>query len=132
MVAGNTALAVIQNAALEAQADAARSAVASNRDILNLLRQRQALGAVGAADVAAQEARRRPKARCLRWTARSPPTAAPCRCCSASRRARPRPASLDTLTLPADLPLSLPSDLVATRPDAWSRRRRRWKARRRT
>jgi outer membrane protein TolC len=56
MVAGNTALAVIQNAALEAQADAARSAVASNRDILNLLRQRQALGAVGAADVAAQEA----------------------------------------------------------------------------
>jgi outer membrane protein TolC len=33
-----------------------RSAVASNRDILNLLRQRQALGAVGAADVAAQEA----------------------------------------------------------------------------
>ena len=105
MVAGNTALAVIQNAALEAQAEAARSAVASNRDILNLLRQRQALGAVGAADVAAQEAALAAAEGAL------PPLD---RALSANRSALP---PLDALALPADLPLSLPSDLVATRPD---------------
>ncbi|MBF5091560.1 efflux transporter outer membrane subunit [Novosphingobium sp. NBM11] len=120
MVAGNTALAVIQNAALEAQAAAARSAVASNRDILNLLRQRQALGAVGAADVAAQEAALAAAEGAL------PPLD---RALSANRSAlqvllgvapgAPLPAlpSLDALALPGDLPLSLPSDLVATRPD---------------
>jgi NodT family efflux transporter outer membrane factor (OMF) lipoprotein len=94
--------------------------VASNRDILNLLRQRQALGAVGAADVAAQEAALAAAEGAL------PPLD---RALSANRSAlqvllgvapgAPLPAlpSLDTLTLPADLPLSLPSDLVATRPD---------------
>ncbi|MBC2668375.1 efflux transporter outer membrane subunit [Novosphingobium piscinae] len=120
MVAGNVVLAAIQNAALEAQLEAAQAAVDSNREILRLLRARQALGAIGQADVAAQEAALAASEGLL------PPL-------ERARRANlaglgvllgaapgaplpPLPA-LDTLTLPADLPLSLPSDLVAQRPD---------------
>jgi outer membrane protein TolC len=56
MVVGNVLLGVIQNAGLEAQAEAARASIAENREVLDLLRRRQAYGAVGKADVAAQEA----------------------------------------------------------------------------
>jgi outer membrane protein TolC len=56
MVAANVVLAVIQNAALDAEIAANSDAIASNRQVLDLLREREKLGAVGRSDVAAQEA----------------------------------------------------------------------------
>ena len=120
IVAGNVVLAVIQNAALEAQLAAAQDAAQSNREILRLLRAREALGAIGKADVAAQEAalassegllppleraRQANLAALSLLLGEAPGTPLP-----------PLPA-LDALTLPADLPLTLPSELVARRPD---------------
>ncbi|WP_288414044.1 TolC family protein, partial [uncultured Novosphingobium sp.] len=56
MVAANVALAVIQNAALDAEIAATGQAVENNRQVLTLLQTRQRLGAVGLSDVAAQSA----------------------------------------------------------------------------
>lgn len=120
IVAANIVLTVIQNAGLTAQIEAAQAAVASNREILKLLRAREALGAVGQADVAAQEAALGAS------EAQLPPL-------ERARRANlaglavllgqvpgssmPALPTLDQLALPADLPLSLPAALVAGRPD---------------
>lgn len=119
-VVANLALAVIEQAALQAQVTAAEDAIRSNRDILDLLRRRQALGDIGAADVAAQ-------ASALATTeAVLPPL---------QRQAQHQRALIATLTgtapgattldlpslaelhLPTDLPVALPADLVAARPD---------------
>jgi outer membrane protein TolC len=54
-VVANLVLAAVQQAALADQIAAQREAVSSGRAVLDLLKKRQALGAVGAADVAAQE-----------------------------------------------------------------------------
>ena len=120
MVAANIILAVIQNAGLDAQANAARLSIESNREILRLLKVRQSLGAVGAADIAAQEtalaasegvlpsierARLDNLAALNVLLGQAPGTALP-----------PLP-SLEDLQLPDQLPLSLPSELLAERPD---------------
>lgn len=120
MVAANIVLAVIQNAGLEAQAEAARLSIDSNREILRLLKVRQSLGAVGAADIAAQEtalaasegilpaierARLDNLAALNVLLGQAPGTALP-----------PLPR-LDDIRLPDQLPLSLPSTLLAERPD---------------
>lgn len=120
IVAANVVLAVIQNAGLEAQADAARSAIDSNRDVLRLLQAREALGAVGKADVAAQEAALAAsegllppieRARLNNLAALSVLLG------QAPGMTLPALPKLTDLTLPNDLPLTLPSDLVAQRPD---------------
>jgi NodT family efflux transporter outer membrane factor (OMF) lipoprotein len=119
-VIANLVLAVIQQASLRAQIDAAQESIRSNRDVLALLRTRQAIGDIGAADVAAQE------------TALATAEAAlpPLQKQLDHQRSliailiglapgSPLPSlpGFDELTLPTTLPLSLPSAVIAQRPD---------------
>lgn len=119
-VATNTVQAVIRVAALDEQIAATRTAIAVNRRLLGLFRARQAAGQIGAADVSAQEtalaqaegalpplskAATHQRAALNVLLGRDPGAAAP------------PPIPIDQLHLPADLPLTLPSDLVRQRPD---------------
>lgn len=119
-VVANLVQAAVQNAALSEQIAAAREAIAANREILDLIHRRVTLGAAGAADVAAQDtalaaaeavlpplerAQKHQQALIAIFIGVAPGNPLP-----------PLPA-LDDLTLPAQLPLSLPSDVVAHRPD---------------
>lgn len=119
-VVANLVQAVVQNASLDQQIAAAREAITANREILTLIRRRQALGGAGAADVAAQQtalaaaetalpplerAQKHQQALIAVFTGVAPGTPLP-----------PLPA-FDELTLPADLPLTLPAQTVAHRPD---------------
>jgi NodT family efflux transporter outer membrane factor (OMF) lipoprotein len=119
-VVANLVLAVVQQAALADQIAAQREAVTSGRAVLDLLRKRQALGAVGAADVAAQDtqlataegalpalerAQLHQQALIAALIGVAPGTPLP---------TLPRMADLH---LPQDLPVSVPSVLVAQRPD---------------
>ncbi|MCW1381888.1 efflux transporter outer membrane subunit [Novosphingobium sp. KCTC 2891] len=120
IVSGNVVLAVIQNAGLEAQAATTRAAIDSNRTILRLLKAREALGAAGKSDVAAQEA-------ALAAAEAALPPIERARLANlasldvllgqAPGSALPALPSLDDLTLPGELPLSLSSDLLVQRPD---------------
>jgi NodT family efflux transporter outer membrane factor (OMF) lipoprotein len=119
-VVANLGNAVIQQASLTAQIEAARSSIVTNRDVLGLLRTRQQLGDIGAADVSAQQT--------LLATAEGalPPLvrardhqlgqisiligAAP-------GTALPSLPTLADLALPATLPVALPAAIVANRPD---------------
>jgi len=111
---------VIEQAALQAQMDAAVSAIRSNREILDLLRRRQALGDIGAADVAAQASA----------LATAEAVLPPLQRQAQHQRAliatltgtAPGAATLDLptlseLRLPTELPVALPADLIAARPD---------------
>lgn len=119
-VVANLVLAAVQQAALADQIAAQREAVSSGRAVLDLLKKRQALGAVGAADVAAQEtllataegalpalerAQLHQQALIAALIGVAPGTPLP---------ALPKLAELH---LPQDLPVSVPSVLVAQRPD---------------
>jgi NodT family efflux transporter outer membrane factor (OMF) lipoprotein len=119
-VVANLVLATIQHAALEAEVAATRNAIQSNRELVDLLQKRRQLGDVGEADVAAQatalatvEASLPPLERQLRHqtslitTLLGQPAGSPA----------PDLPSLAELTLPADLPLGLPAEIVANRPD---------------
>lgn len=119
-VVANLVNAVIQRAALADQIVAARDAITVNRDILDLLRRRQAIGAVGAADIATQQTALAAAEGALPPLVRA----------EAHQRAiiavllgrapgvpLPRLPGLADLTLPATLPLALPADLVGRRPD---------------
>ncbi|MGJ0238577.1 efflux transporter outer membrane subunit [Novosphingobium fluoreni] len=128
MVAANVALAVIQNAALDAEIAATGQAVENNRQVLTLLQTRQRLGAVGLSDVAAQSAalaaiegqlppllrQRQANLSALSVLLAEAPNAplegAP------GQAIGPMPP-LDALTLPAQVPVALPADLLAARPD---------------
>lgn len=116
----NLVLAVIQQASLRDQVDAAQDAIRSNREVLELLRKRQTIGDIGAADVAGQETALATAEAALPLLQRqldhqngliatfigvAPGSPLP---------ALPR---LNELSLPASLPLSLPSIIVARRPD---------------
>ncbi|EIZ80879.1 efflux transporter, outer membrane factor (OMF) lipo, NodT family protein [Novosphingobium sp. Rr 2-17] len=119
-VAANLVLAVIQRASLADQIEAAQASVKVNREILEDQRRRQQLGAVGAVDIATQQ------------TALGTAEAAVPALVRAEAHQRVvigtllgRAAGMDlpplpsfaALALPHDLPLLLPSDLVARRPD---------------
>jgi NodT family efflux transporter outer membrane factor (OMF) lipoprotein len=119
-VVANLVQAVIQHAALAAQVANTEAAIASNRGLVDLLERRRQIGDVGEADVAAQqtalatvEATLPPLQRQLAHQtglilqltgvpAGSPPPMLP---------------MLAELHLPTDLPLALPADVVAHRPD---------------
>ncbi len=116
----NVANAVIQAAALKAQIDANQRLVQIGRDLLGLYRREKALGQSAQTDVAAQiaalaqaEAQLLPLQRQLAQqqdliaalTGRTPAEYAAA------------PIELSELTLPADLPVSLPSKLTDQRPD---------------
>ncbi|HEY0269745.1 MAG TPA: efflux transporter outer membrane subunit [Sphingomonas sp.] len=119
-VIANLVSAVIQQAALQGQVEAARSSIASNRDVLHMMQLRQQLGDIGLADVAAQQTalataegalpplvRQRDHQRGLIATLTGVAAGSPL----------PPLPRLDELTLPADLPVALPADIVANRPD---------------
>ncbi len=117
--------AVIQRASLAEQIAAAQTSVAVNRDILASLVKRQQLGAIGAADVATQQTalataegtlpalvRAEAHQRVLIGTLIGRAAGSPL----------PPLPSLAALMLPHDLPLVLPSDLIARRPDVLAAR----------
>lgn len=119
-VVANLVNAAIQQASLDAQIDAAKAAIRNNGEILRLLQQRQALGDIGAADVAAQQTalataesalptleRQRDHQRGLISTLMGVAPGLPL---------PPLPA-LSELELPGTLPVALPDSIVTNRPD---------------
>lgn len=124
-VVANLVQAVIQRASLADQIAAARTSVAVNRDILASLVKRQQAGAIGTADLAVQQTalataegalpalvRAEAHQRVLIGTLIG----------QAAGSALPPLPVLSALALPRDLPLVLPSDLVARRPDVLAAR----------
>jgi NodT family efflux transporter outer membrane factor (OMF) lipoprotein len=119
-VAGNVVMAAIQSAGLRAEIAATARAIALQRESLAILERQLELGAVAGLDVAAQraalaqsEASLPPLQRSLEQTRHllailtgNLPAEAP-----------EPPFTLETLTLPADVPVGVPSQLVARRPD---------------
>jgi NodT family efflux transporter outer membrane factor (OMF) lipoprotein len=116
----NLAAACIQQASLRAQVTAGERAVAADRDLLQLYRLQKEAGQIAGADLAAQEA----------LVAQTEATLPPLRKQLAQQNdliavltghlpgeGLPVQFDLDDLTLPADLPVSLPARLVDQRPD---------------
>lgn len=116
----NTVLAALQEASLRQQLAAARRSTAFNAQSLTLFQRRQQLGAIGLADVATQAAA----------LGQSEAAIPPLERALAHQQAAlsiligrepslPLPATvdLDRLTLPSQMPLRLPSELVRQRPD---------------
>lgn len=119
-LASNVVAAAIQEASLRAQIDATQRIVAAQRETLDILRRQEGLGAVTGADVAQQEAA----------LAQAQATLPPLQKALAQGRnllitltgqtpnvRLAEQFELSELTLPADLPLSLPSQMVEQRPD---------------
>lgn len=119
-VVSNLVVAVITQAALDAQYRAAQASITSNREILRLIETRQRLGELGQADVARQATalataeaalppleRARQHQRALILTLIGQPAGGTV----------PALPGLDALALPDQLPLSLPGEIVAHRPD---------------
>lgn len=118
-VIANLVLAVIQNASLTAQIDAAKASIDSNREILRLLRIRQKLGLIGTLDIATQETALATAEAVLPPLVRSQAhTQAQIAALTGAAPGSPLPLpTLDQLTLPTQLPTTIPSALVAHRPD---------------
>jgi NodT family efflux transporter outer membrane factor (OMF) lipoprotein len=119
-LSANVVAAAIQEAALREQIDATRRLVKINTNMLGILRAQFSKGYAGRLEVAAQEAQ----------LAQVGATLAPLLKQLAQERdllavlsgaypseSLPEEFELSTLQLPRDLPLSLPSQLVAQRPD---------------
>lgn len=119
-VVANLTLAVIQQAALQAQVTTAETAIRSNRDMLDLLRRRQALGDIGAADVAAQASALATAEAVLPPLQRQAQHQRALIATLTGTAPGAAPLDLPTLSdlhLPTALPVALPADLVAARPD---------------
>lgn len=119
-VAANLTLAVIQHASLEAQITATKAAIESDRQLVMLIERRRNIGDLGESDVVAQKAALAAIEALLPGLERQAvhqvglidsligvPAGSPA-------PALPR---LAELTLPAHLPVGLPADIVAHRPD---------------
>lgn len=118
-VVANLVLAVVQQAALADQVAAQREAIASARGVLDLLKKRQALGAVGASDIAVQETQLATAETALPALERSQlhqQALIAALLGVAPGTALPTLPKLSELHLPADLPVSVPSVLVAGGP----------------
>jgi cobalt-zinc-cadmium resistance protein CzcA len=110
----------IQAAALQAQLDAARQAAVAGRDILVFTRRQAELGALGDSDIAAQEtvlAQAEQAVPVLQKALGQQQTALAILLGREPGQAAPPVPALDTIALPADLPLVLPAQLVRQRPD---------------
>lgn len=116
----NLVVAVIERAALDAQVSATRKAIEDDRALVAMLERRRVLGEVGLVDVAAQQTvlanveatlpaleRQRDHQAGLILTLLGRPAGS----------ALPDLPTIDDLHLPTDLPVSLPGDIVAHRPD---------------
>lgn len=119
-VVANLVSAVIGYAALGAQIAASDRSIASNREILTLLRRRQAIGDIGQADVVAQQAANaNGEGALVPLTRQLEHSRALVSSLLGIAPGSPLPAlpAFDELTLPARLPVSLPGAIVANRPD---------------
>ena len=116
----NVVVAAIQEASLRGQIEATERLIAANEKMLGLVRQKFDAGAINRGDVAVQEAQLAqtrallPPLRKALAVQRDLLTALAGRFPSQEPR---ETFKLDALLLPADLPLSLPSQLVEQRPD---------------
>ena len=119
-LSSNVAAAAVQEASLRAQVEATRELITINTNMLEILRQQFARGYVSRLEVAAQESQ------LAQVTATLPPLLkqlAQQRDLLAAlsggfpNQDLPEKFELATLQLPQELPLSLPSQLVAQRPD---------------
>jgi NodT family efflux transporter outer membrane factor (OMF) lipoprotein len=119
-LASNVVAAAITEASLRAQVDATQRIIAAQRDTLDILQRQQGLGAIPGGDVATQQAA----------LAQTEATLPPLQKALSQQRNLLATLSgrlpsqtliehfdLDAITLPHDLPLSLPSRLVEQRPD---------------
>jgi NodT family efflux transporter outer membrane factor (OMF) lipoprotein len=116
----NLVAAVIQEASLRDQIDAAQGSIDSDTAILKLMRRQQALGEISTADVAAQEATLAQAAQTLPPLQKALGQQRDLVADLTGRFPSQSPAdgvTLASLRLPPDLPTSLPSKLVEQRPD---------------
>jgi NodT family efflux transporter outer membrane factor (OMF) lipoprotein len=119
-LSANVALAAIQEASLEDQIETTNELIGINHQILSLLQYQKAKGYIGGTDLVAQEAQ------LAQLEASLPPllkqrdqqnNLIAVLTGSYPGQKSPDKFSLASLTLPSDLPLSLPSTLVEQRPD---------------
>jgi NodT family efflux transporter outer membrane factor (OMF) lipoprotein len=119
-LSANVALAAITEASLEDQIDTTNELIGINRQILSLLQYQKSKGYIGGADIAAQQTQ------LAQLEASLPPLIKQrdqqnhliaVLTGSYPAQAGAERFSLGSLTLPSDLPLSLPSALVEQRPD---------------
>jgi len=116
----NLVAAAIQEASLRNQIDATERIIALNRDSLTILRAQKAAGQVAGADVAAQEAALAQAEQALPPLKKQLAQQVDQIAALTGRLPSEAPedgVALDALTLPHDVPLSLPSKLVEQRPD---------------
>jgi NodT family efflux transporter outer membrane factor (OMF) lipoprotein len=116
----NLVAAAIQEAMLRDQIEATRALIKSDRDVLEIMRRQLALGEIARADVAAQETAVAQAEQTLppleKQLAQQQDLIADLTGTFPGQSTDPS-ISLASLTLPADLPVSLPSKLVEQRPD---------------
>lgn len=119
-VVANLVIAIIQHASLNAQIEAAETTVQSDGQLVTLLERRRELGDVGLADVAAQQTvlanaqaalppliRQRDHETALILSLLGQPAGG----------AEPDLPSMQEIMLPSAIPVALPSDIIANRPD---------------
>jgi len=119
-LSANVATAAIQEASLRAQIDATRQLVTINTDILRMLRTQLAKGYINQLDVAAQESQLAQVAATLPPLLKQLAQQRDLLAALSGVFPSQGPAEefeLSTLQLPQDLPLTIPSQLVAQRPD---------------
>ncbi|WP_246544271.1 efflux transporter outer membrane subunit [Novosphingobium profundi] len=119
-VADSVVLAVIEQASLRAQIDGASLSVGNYERITQLLKRREQIGDVGAREVAAEEAalaQARGALAALQRTLAEQDAALGVLLGIAPGNPLPDLPGLDDLALPDDLPIGLPAQIVAQRPD---------------
>lgn len=119
-LSANVAAAVIQEAALRGQIQATRQLVLVNSNMLSALQEQHAKGYAGRADVAAQEAQLAQIAATLPPLLKQLAQQRDLLAALAGRfpnQTLPEKFELSGLQLPQELPVSLPSQLIAQRPD---------------
>jgi len=119
-LASNVVAAAIQQAALQAQIEATTDIVASEERSLALLHEQQRLGYASALDVAAQQsllAQAEQSLPPLRRQLEQTRDLLAVLAGDLPAQAAPERIDLETLKLPEELPLSVPSELVEHRPD---------------
>ncbi|HEX7854567.1 MAG TPA: efflux transporter outer membrane subunit [Sphingobium sp.] len=120
MVIANLVTAVIQHGQYADQLTAAKESVDNNRHLLDLMLKRQKLGDIGASDVSAQQTALATAEGAIPALTRSldhQRSLIAMLIGVAPGSALPPIPTLDELHLPADLPVGLPAQIVANRPD---------------
>lgn len=120
MVIANLVTAVIQHAQYAEQLDAARESVQNYHNLLDMMLKRQKLGDIGAADVSAQQTALATAEGAIPPLLRQldhQKSVIAMLIGVAPGSTLPRLPTLDELQLPADLPVGLPAQIVANRPD---------------